>query len=391
MSAPSALHRRIRAFVGVQACLSTLVGFGPVLVYAENGLIATVHYTFLMLTATMAGTVLAYASSALWRVDARRMAYAALVVPLLGLGFAQGRPTLLALAVGGFLGLSWGARHWLELGLLADAERDDHAAHCTVIGVVTGLLSIGAASAWLTWAGDGAQATQRLYLGFAGVAALGLVAVVPRLPAGASLQLQAPLALLRQPAYRACLPLYALESGLFGVGLVLGASGAISALGSASHYGWVATLATLVGAFALHRLRHRRHQANRDRAMALACAGIAVAQALLGLSAWLPALYVLHLMLQAGVAPFWMASEQVLNQRTLDIHGALADRIVVRESTLWLFRVTLLALFWGVMHDATPAALLQVGASLMVAATVLEYLIGRAWLSHHGAVVQPAA
>jgi hypothetical protein len=27
----------------------------------------------------------------------------------------------LALAVGGFLGLSWGARHWLELGLLADA------------------------------------------------------------------------------------------------------------------------------------------------------------------------------------------------------------------------------------------------------------------------------
>ncbi len=376
----SPLERQLLPFLAVQASLSTLVGFGAVLVYAEGGMAATVAYTLVMLTVAMAGTVLAYALGRAWRLDSRRLARAAFLLPALLLWWAEGRPVVLALAVGGFLGLSWGARHWIELSLLDDLQRDGYATHVTVLGVGVSLLTTLAASLWLTWAEALPGAAHGLYGLYAVVAGLGALWAVGRLPATPMLQLLAPLQILRQREYTACLPLYFLESGLLGVGMVLGAGGAVEALGSASHYGWVATLATVAGAVALYTLRHRRHAQNRDRSMALACVGITLAYGLLGASAWWPALYVLHLLLHAGTSPFWLASEQVLNQRTLDIHGPLADRIVVREATLWFFRVSALGAFWFAARHAAPALILAVGAALMALAAFLEYAVGRAWL-----------
>ncbi len=376
----SPLERRLLPFIAVQAALSTLVGFGAVLVHAEGGVQATVTYTLLMLSAVMAGLALAYASGALWRVDSRRMGGAAMLLAAGVLPFAHRHPGLLALAVGGFIGLAWAGRHWIELRQIDDAERDTYAAHVTVTSVAVSLVVMALSSLWLTWAGDGPHAARGLYLGHAALAAVGALVTVGRLPDTPGVRLHRPWALVRQAGWRASMRLYALSSVMFAVGTVMSASGAMQALGKASHYGWVATLATLAGAVGLWVLRHRRHAGNRVRTMALSTLGLAVAHLLLGASAWVPALYVLHLVMQAGISPFWQASEQVLHQRAMDFHGSLADRIAMREAGLWLFRMIALGGFWLLLHDAAPVVILASGAGLMALATTLEFVIGRDWL-----------
>jgi hypothetical protein len=298
--------------------------------------------------------------------------------------WADGHSALLGVTVGGFLGLSWAARHWIELGLVGDGERDAYASRVTVLGVLASLLTTLVVSGLLAWTGEAQAMALSLY---AALAWLGWLACTRALPDMPDLRLQAPLRVLRQPAWRASLPLFLLESGLFGVGLVMSASGAVQALGSASHYGWAATAATLVGAAGLYVLRHRRHAGNRTAWMALACVGMVTGQLLLGASAWLPALYVLHLLVQASAAPFWQASEQVLNQRVMDMQGALADRIVVRELTLGLLRLSLLSVFWAAVQPLPASRVLALGAGLMATASVLEYALGRHWLRHHPASV----
>ncbi|RZS54414.1 hypothetical protein [Sphaerotilus mobilis] len=376
----SPLERRLLPYIAVQAGLSTLVGFGAVLVHAEGGIEATVVYTLLMLSAVMAGLVLVYASGALWRVDSRRMGMAAMLLAASVLPFAHRHPGLLALAVGGFIGVAWGARHWIELRLVEDVGRDTYAAHVTVTSVVVSLVVMALSSLWLTWAGDGPQTARGLYLGYAALASVGALATVHRLPDTPPVRLHQPWALVRQAGWRASMRLYGLSSVMFAVGTVMSASGAMQALGKASHYGWVATLATLAGAAGLWALRHRRHAGNRVRTMALSTLGLAGAHLMLGASAWLPALYVLHLLMQAGISPFWQASEQVLHQRAMDFHGELSDRIAMREAGLWLFRMISLGGFWLVMHDASPVVILATGSCLMALATTLEFLLGRAWL-----------
>ena len=219
-----------------------------------------------------------------------------------------------------------------------------------------------------------------MYLAYAVLAPIGALATVHRLPDTPPVRLHRPWALVRQAGWRASMRLYSLSSVMFAVGTVMSASGAMQALGKASHYGWVATLATLVGAAGLWALRHRRHAGNRVRTMALSTLGLALAHLLLGASAWVPALYVLHVVMQAGINPFWQASEQVLHQRAMDVQGELSDRIAMREAGLWLFRMMALGGFWLVMHGATPAVILASGAGLMALATTAEFLIGRAWL-----------
>ncbi len=376
----SPLERRLLPYIAVQAGLSTLVGFGAVLVHAEGGVVATVTYTLVMLSAVMAGLSLVYASGALWRVDSRRMGWAAMLLAATVLPFAHRHPALLALAVGGFIGLAWAGRHWIELRQVEDVERDSYASHVTVTSVVVSLVVMALASLWLTWAGDGPHAARGLYLGYAALAAIGALATVHRLPETPPVRLHRPWALVGQAGWRASMRLYGLSSVMFAVGTVMSASGAMQALGKASHYGWVATLATLAGAVGLWALRHRRHAGNRVRTMALSTLGLATAHLLLGASAWVPALYVLHLVMQAGISPFWQASEQVLHQRAMDFHGSLADRIAMREAGLWVFRMISLGGFWAVMHDASPVTILASGAGLMALATTLEFLIGRAWL-----------
>jgi hypothetical protein len=194
------------------------------------------------------------------------------------------------------------------------------------------------------------------------------------------MQLQAPLDVVKQQGFKACLPLYFLESGMLGIGMVLGAGGAAQALGQVSHYGWVSVVATVVGAAALFAMRRKRHSGNRVRWMGLACIGISTGHLLLGASVLHPALYVLHLLLIACVQPFWQASEQVLNQRAMDLQGALADRIVVRESVLGVFRLVALGLFWLLIRNWTPVTVLLVGTALMALAAASEWALGRAWL-----------
>ncbi|MEY8878590.1 MAG: hypothetical protein AB9M60_18940 [Leptothrix sp. (in: b-proteobacteria)] len=408
----STLERQLFPFLALQAALSTLVGFGAVLVCAEFGVATTVHYTLILLAAAMAGPVLAFGCGHRLRLDSRALVRGAFALPALLLPWADGRPVLLALALGGFLGLSWAARHWIELSLIDDAQRDAYAAHTTVLSVGVSLLATLGASLWLSGAEAQAavqaaiqnapqnvpqNATQPgtagaagLYRAHALLALLAMTWAARRLPATPGVHCTAPWQVLRQPAWRASLPLYFLESGLLGIGMVMGASGAVRALGQASHYGWVATLATVAGAVALYALRHRRHAGNRERWMALACIGITLAQGLLGASALWPLLYVAHLLLQAGVGPFWSASEQVLNQRTMDVHGALGDRIVVREATLGVFRLGALLAFWWAVQALDARLVLAIGAALMALATALEFAVGRAWLRRHDAPAAPA-
>ena len=132
---------------------------------------------------------------------------------------------------------------------------------------------------------------------------------------------------------------------------------------------------------ALYGARGLRHHANRDVWMRAACAGVVAAAALLGASAVWPALFVLHLLLQAAVNPFWVASEHVLNQRAMDLPGRIGDRIVVREATLGLMRLAALAGFWALAAGLDDPQRLMVGAALMAIAAVFESLLGRFWLA----------
>jgi hypothetical protein len=375
MSTP--LERRLLPFIGCQGAFSTLIGFAGVLVFAQRGWSASVLFTAVMLTSAMVCIVGAFALGRRWSLQPAHLIRAGFLLPALLLLGAQDRPLWLAGAIGAFIGLTWGARLWLELSLLADAERDPYAAHTTVWTVFAGLGATLTVTLFLSMTGERAAA---VYLSYAVLALVAAVWVPRQLPATPAIHWDNPWTVVRQPGFARCLPLYGLESGLLGVGMVLGASGAVQALGVVSHYGWTASTATVFGGLALFALRRWRHAGNRLRWMAFAAAGMAAAHLLLGASVWHPALYVVHLLTLAAVQPFWAASEQVLNQRLLDLEGALADRIVVRECVLWVFRMLALGGFWWVVQGWSPVWVLLLGAGLMAVAVLAEWGIGRAWL-----------
>jgi hypothetical protein len=374
---PGDFERRMRPFIALQAGVSALGGFAGVFVHAAHGAAAVARYAALMLATTALSIVLTYALGRHWCISPQRMLRAGFVLPAALLWWADGRPDLLAFAFGAFLGLTWGARQALELHLLADADRDAYASHMIALAVAVALGCTLAVSALLSVTDEGRKPVYAL---FALLSALGAIVAGRRIPEAPPIALHAPLAVLRQPAYVACLPLLMLESGLFGVGLVLNASGAVRSLESASHYGWAASAATLAGALALRALRRHRHSDNRVGWMAAACVGVVAAAALLGASAVWPVLFVLHLLLQAAVGPFWAASEHVLNQRVMDIRGSIGDRIAAREGTLGVFRLAALGVFWWATQALDDRQRLIAGAALMGAAALLEFWLGRAWL-----------
>ncbi|MEY4749499.1 MAG: hypothetical protein RIQ60_1713 [Pseudomonadota bacterium] len=388
LAPPPALQRRLLPFIVAQSAQSTLLGFAGVFVYTDGGMAAAMNYITVFLSAVLISITLPFALGRWWRMPVGRVVQAGFALPALLLPWAAGRPMLLGVTVGGYLGLTWAARHWIELGSVGDAERDAYATRVTVLSVVASLATTLLVSGLLALTAEAQAVALRCY---AVLALLGCWLATRGLPVMPHMCLQAPWQLLRQPAWRASLPLFALESGLFGVGLAMSASGAVAALGKASYYGWAASAATLAGALALYRLRHRRHAGNRTAWMALACAGMVCAQSLLGASAWLPALYLAHVLVQAAVQPFWQASEQVLNQRVMDTHGALGDRIVVREFTLGLLRLLLLGLFWAAVRQWPAQQVLILGVGLMVSATLLEYAVGRHWLKRHSGSLAAAA
>lgn len=382
------LARSLLVFTGFQGAMTTFLGFGAVMVYAEHGAATTVHYVSWFMTCVMLGMVLPPAWQA-WRQrhSPQHQPWSALVwvrcsfaLPAVLLPFSVRWPELQAIAAGGFLGMSWGARHQLELGLLQDHARDRYAAKVTAWSVVTSLTTTLVMSMLLTASRNSAQVLYLAYALLAGAGAIGAVRGFPDFPAAALNSLGQ---VMRQRAYLRCLPLYFLESGLWGIGMVMAASGAVHALGEASVYGWWVSAATLLGAVALLLLRRQRHPGNRMVWMTRACVGMVLAQALLGASAHWPQwswLFPLHLLVLAAVMPFWQASEQVLNQRAMDLRGELMDRIAVREITLWAFRFSGLWLFWFAFGHWPPSALLALGAAMVASAQVLEWAIARHWL-----------
>jgi hypothetical protein len=371
------LERQLLPFVALQGAFSTLAGFGALLVYTQGGMAASVQYTACMLGIAMLSIMSPFVLGRALKLRGKRLVRLSFGVPAVALWWADGHPLLLALSFGGFLGWSWAARHWLELSTLKDAERDAYATHVTVVWVVASLVSTAVVATLLSLTNESPMAVYGSYAVLAAVASVWAARSLPNTPV---MQWERPLAVVRQPGFKACLPLYFLESGMLGIGMVLGAGGASRALGQVSHYGWVSVVATVVGAAALFALRRKRHSGNRVRWMGLACIGMASGQLLLGASVLHPALYVLHLLLIACVQPFWQASEQVLNQRAMDLHGALADRIVVRETVLGLSRLLALGLFWLLIRKWDAVTVLLAGTTLMATAAVLEWALGRALL-----------
>ena len=373
----TSLDRRLLPFIVCQGAFSTLIGFAGVLVFARRGWSDTVLFTAGMLTVTMVGIVGAFALGRRLSLRPAHLIRAGFLVPallLLGLG---DEPWALALAIGLFIGLTWGARLWLELSLLSDADRDAYAARTTVWSVFAGLCATLTVTVFLALSGERAAVVHVSYAVLALAAAVWVPRHVPDTPA---IHWTSPWSVVRQPGFARCLPLYGLESGLLGVGMVLGASGAVQALGVASHYGWAASAATVLGGLGLLAARRHRHTGNRLHWMGLAALGMVAAHTLLGASVWHPGFYIAHLLLLAAVQPFWFASEQVLNQRLLDLEGALADRIVVREVVLWAFRMLALGGFWWSVQGWSPVRVLLLGAGLMAVAVALEWAVGRAWL-----------
>jgi hypothetical protein len=385
---PGDFERRMRPFIALQAAVTALGAFAAVFVQADHGAQAVARYAALLILAAGASIVGSYAVGMRLRIGARRMLQAGFALPAVLLWFCEGRPDLLALALGGYIGLTWGARHWLELHLLADAERDGYAAHAIALAVGVGLAATVVVTLLLA-ALDESRAP--VFALFALLSTLGMLLAGRRIPQAPPVALEDPMHVLRQPAYFACLPLFLLESGLMGIGLVLTASGAVRSLSSASNYGWAASAATLAGAVALGAARHRRHSDNRVGWMRAACVGIVAAAALLGASAVWPALFVLHLLTQSAVNPFWAASEHVLNQRAMDIHGSVGDRIAAREGTLAVFRLIALGLFWWATAALDDRGRLMAGAALIGLAAVLEYRLGRDWLGARANVERVAS
>ena len=390
-SSPQPLARRLLVFIALQGALSTFLALGSVVIVAEQGLSAAVTYSAWFLTAIVVSMVAPLWVSRWVTLPASILVRASFAVPAVCLPWSVGEPVLQACAMGSYIGLSWCARQSLELGLLRDEERDLYASQVTTWTVTSSLLTTALVSFVLLQTPD---ETRALYAFYTLLAMVGVVFAGRRLPQSPAAHLDAPWAVMRQPTYRRCLPLYGLESGLWGINIVTGASGAVQVLEKTSTFAGLVSLATLVGAASLWVMRHRRHAGNRARWMGLACVGMVVAHAMVAVAVnwpqW-PLIYGLHLLLLAAVTPFWQASEQVLNQRLMDLNGTLADRIAVREITLWGFRFTGLWVFWWLFSSWTPAHLLMLSTALTMTCFVLEWWIARHWLSQDAPLTQGSA
>jgi hypothetical protein len=377
----SANERAVLPLTAWQGALAVLGGFMGFHVMETHGMETMFRFTSWMLTAAIAGTLAGYTIGPVFRISGKTFFKAGFIFPGLALLLSDGSVGALAIGYGSFLGMTWGARHWLEMTLLQDGERDTYASRSGSLGVMCGIAS----TLVITLALSKTSLTPEDVFKAGGLMMVaGGLFLGNHIPRTRIVSLSKPLEIARQSHFIACLPLFFLESGMFGIGQAVGSAAAVHALGSAGAFGWVSTLAGMTGAIALYATRHLRDAHNRATWLGRSCAVIALAFALLGLSAWIPALFVIHAVLKSAGAPFLSASEQVLNQRALDIQGPLADRIVVREVVLWMFRMGSLALFWILLSGLPAQELLAAGAAMLAMATLLEYVVGRTLLRRAG-------
>lgn len=378
-------ERSLLPFVTLQGAICTLSGFIGYFLMMKRGHQAMFEFTSIMLTFAMLAATLAYGLGARLGLGGKMLMKLGFFVP--GVVLLSGNQSIWAVsfAFGSFLGLSWSARHWLEMHLLDDSQRDAYASHAGALAVAGGIVATLLATVLLSRSGDSARLLYALYGAACLLAAWRLGRGMPETPMQ---PLKAPLALIKQPDFLACLPLFFLESGLFGLGQAITSIGASRAMGSAAALGTVATVAGLAGGVGLYLSARKRDLDNRATWLGGSCLAMAIAFLFLAGSAWIPGLFLIHLVAKAAAGPFLSASEHVLNQKALDIAGDLSDRIVVREVTLWLLRMVSLLGFWALSTTMPPAAMLATGAVLVAMAVALEYLAAQAWFGKD--VRQPA-
>lgn len=370
-------------FMALQGAVGTSAGFIGYFVVGSRSVTGMFQFAALMVTLATLAAVLAYAAGPALGLTGRRLVRLGFFVP--GLLFLSGDGSVftMAAAFGSFLGLTWSARHWLEMGMLDDAERDGYASRSCALAVGGGILATLAATMILA-NGYGSGGVY-LFYGLSCVA--GACLLGQGMPHAPMKPLKDPVSVLRQPEFIACIPLFFLESGLFGLAHAVGSVGAAHAFASASAFGSIATIAGVAGGIGLYATRRNRDVGNRAGWLGASCLVIALAYACQGASAWMPALFVVCSILKAAAGPFLSASEHVLNQRALDIRGELADRIVARDLVLWVLRIGSLLAFWAVSTVLTPQQLLVTGSATLGCAALLKYLIAQAWFT--GAPVKP--
>jgi hypothetical protein len=369
-------ERSLLPFVTLQGAVCTLSGFIGFFLMKNRGHQAMFEFTAIMLTFAMLAAALAYGFGARLGLGGKTLMKLGFFLP--GVALLSGNQSVWAMsfAFGSFLGLTWSARHWLEMQLLSDGQRDAYASHAGALAVAGGIAATLLATLLLAQSADNARLLYALYGLACLLAAWRLGRGMPDAPLR---PLKAPLALARRPEFLACLPLFFLESGLFGLGQAITSIGASRAMGSAAALGTAATVAGLAGGVGLYLSARKRDVDNRASWLGGSCLAMAVAFAFLAGSAWIPGLFVVHLVAKAVASPFLGASEHVLNQKALDIAADLGDRIVVREVTLWALRMASLLGFWALSNAMPPAVMLAAGALLMALAVGLEYLVGQAW------------
>lgn len=369
-------QRALLPLIGLQGAVGSLGGFIGFFVMGSNDLHAILRYTAIMMTAALVVIFLTYYVGPRFHLNGRRLMRLGFAIPGLLFLFCSSSVAMMAIAFGTYVGMSAGARHALEMVLLDDAERDIYAARSGTLTVVCSVAATLLATLLLSSLAEQSHYVFWLYgaMSIGGAWLLGKA-----LPDTPPVALKAPLAIFRQPQFVACFPMFFLESGLFGINQAMASAGAVKALGSASHFGWVAIAAGLAGGIALYFTRQNRHVHNRTHWLGGACLVVSLSFVLLGASVWLPVLYVGHSILKAAGMPFLSASQQVLTQRALDIHGELPDRIFARELALWVLRMMSLVLFWPLAKVLSPMHLLVAGSALLAAATALQYVIGKAF------------
>lgn len=381
-------HHTLLPLAALQGAVGSFGGFIGFFVIGAHDLDALFRYTAGMLTAAMASTFLVYLISPRLRIGGAGLVRLGLLFPGLLLLVADGSVALTAIAFGAYLGMTWTGRHALEMSLLVDADRDRYAARsCTA----TIILGFGATLVATLLLASFSEQSRTVYWLYGALCIFGALFLGKAIPHTEPVALKAPLSVIRQPRFIACLPIFFLESGLFGISQAMAATGASNALGVPSHYGWVSTVAGLAGGVALYVTRKKRNVDNRAQWFGGACLAMSMSWLLLGASAWIPALYIVHSVMRAAGTPFLGASQHVLNQCTLDIRGELADRIFARELVLWVLRMASLFLFWGLAMVLKPIHLFLAGSAFLAGAIATEYVIGKALFWNSAASARQAA
>jgi hypothetical protein len=380
-------QRALLPLIALQGAVATIGGFIGFFVVGTQDMNAMFRFTACMLTAAIASTFLAYFFGPRLNLTGKRLLKLGFLVPGILILFGGGSVATMAIAYGSFLGLTWGARHSLEMSLVHDGQRDGYAAHSGTLSVVFGIATTLVATIVLSSTGNDSDYVYWLY---GGMCLLGALVFGNDIPDTEPVSLKDPISVIRQPEFIACLPLFFLESGLFGVSQALASAGAVKALGTATTFGWVSTAASLAGGVALYFTRKGRDVNNRANWLGGSCLVVGVSFVLLGASAWIPALFIIHSVVKSAGGPFLAASEQVLNQRTLDIKGELSDRIFARELVLWVLRMLALFMFWALANHLSATHMLAVGSTLLALATGMMFVTGQALLGKGRPVGQPA-